>query len=106
MQLSERFEALDATRSPDLWRSIENRELAPAPSLGTGRRRAAAAVVALAVAAGAIALTARAFIGMAAREPGATAAVQPQINGVIWFRVRGADGPRYVYDVRPAGSGP
>ncbi|TMK47277.1 MAG: hypothetical protein E6G55_03780 [Actinobacteria bacterium] len=105
MKLSDRFEALDATRSPDLWRSIENRELGPAPSLGTGRRRAAAAVVALAVAAGAIALTARAFIGMAAREPGATASVQPKTNGVIWFRVGGGDGPSFVYEVRPDGSG-
>ena len=105
MKLSERFEALDATRSPDLWRSIENRELGPAPSMGTGHRRAAAAVVALAVAAGAIALTARAFIGMEAREPGATASVQPKANGVIWFRVGGGDGPSFVYEVRPDGSG-
>ena len=105
MKLSDRFEALDATRSPDLWRSIENRELGPAPSMGTGHRRAAAAVVALAVAAGAIALAARAFIGMEAREPGATASVQPKANGVIWFRVGGGDGPSFVYEVRPDGSG-
>jgi TolB protein len=105
MKLSDRFEALDATRSPDLWRSIENREPGPASPVGPGGRRAAAAVVALAVAAGAIALAARAFIGMEAREPGATASVQLKENGAIWFRVGGGDGPSFVYEVQPDGSG-
>lgn len=105
MKLSDRFEALDAIRSPDLWRSIENRQPGPAPPLWPGRRRAAAAVVALAVAAAAIALAAQAFIGMETREPGATATVQPKANGVIWFRVGGGDGPSFVYEVRPDGSG-
>jgi dipeptidyl aminopeptidase/acylaminoacyl peptidase len=105
MKLSDRFEALDATRSPDLWRSIENREPGPPPPVGPGGRRAAAAVLALAVAAGAIALAARAFMGMEAREPGATASLQPKANGVIWFRVGGGDGPSFVYEVRPDGSG-
>ncbi len=105
MKLSDRFQALEATRSPDLWRSIEHREPAPAPPAGPRGRRSAAAVVALVVAAGAIALAARAFIGMEAREPGATASVQPKANGVIWFRVGGGDGPSFVYEVRPDGSG-
>jgi TolB protein len=105
MNLSDRFETLNNTRSPDLWRSIENREPAPLPPGGAGGRRAAAAIVALVVAVGAIALVAQAFMGMEAREPGATASVQPKANGVIWFRVGGGDGPSFVYEVRPDGSG-
>jgi TolB protein len=105
MKLSDRFEALDATRSPDLWQSIEQREPRPSPPTMPGGRRTAAAVVALAVAAGAIALAARAFIGMEAREPGATATVTPKANGAIWFRVGGGDGPSFVYEVQPDGSG-
>ncbi len=105
MKLSDRFDALDATRSPDLWQNIELREPAPAPPVGPQGRRSAAAIVALVVAVGATALAARAFIGMEAREPGATASVQPKANGVIWFRVGGGDGPSFVYEVRPDGSG-
>ena len=105
MKLSDRFDALDATRSPDLWRSIELREPAPAPSAGPRGRRSAAAIVALVVATGAIAFAARAFIGMEPREPVATASVQPKANGVIWFRVGGGDGPSFVYEVQADGSG-
>jgi Tol biopolymer transport system component len=105
MKLSDRFDALEATRSPDLWRSIENREPGPLPPGGAGGRRAAAAIVALVVAVGAIALVAQAFMGMEAREPGATASVQPKANGVIWFRVGGGDGPSFVYEVRPDAPG-
>lgn len=104
MNLSDRFETLNNTRSPDLWRSIELREPAPAAPVGPRGRRSAAAVVALVVAVGAIALVAQAFIGMEAREPGATASVQPKANGVIWFRVGGGDGPSFVYEVQPDGS--
>lgn len=71
MKLSDRFDALDATRSPDLWQNIELREPAPAPPVGPQGRRSAAAIVALVVAVGATALAARAFIGMEARKPGA-----------------------------------
>jgi hypothetical protein len=105
MKLSDRFDALEATRSPDLWRNIENREPGSLPPGGAGGRRAAAAIVALVVAVGAIALVAQAFIGMEAREPGATASVQPKANGVIWFRVGGGDGPSFVYEVQPNGLG-
>jgi WD40 repeat protein len=104
MKLSERFDALEATRSPDLWRSIELREPGPPPPVGPRGRRSAAAIVALVVAAGAIALAAQAFMGMEAREPGATASVRPNANGVIWFRVGGGDGPSFVYEVQPDGS--
>jgi TolB protein len=102
MKLSDRFDALEAAPSPDLWRSIELRE--PAPPVGPRGRRSAAAIVALVVAVGAIALVARAFMGMEAREPGATASVQSKANGVIWFRVGGGDGPSFVYEVQPDGS--
>lgn len=105
MKLSDRFDALEATRSPDLWQSIELREPAPAPPVGPQGRRSAAAIVALVVAVGAIALVAQAFIGMEGREPGATASVQPKANGVIWFRVGGGDAPSFVYEVQPDGSG-
>ena len=105
MNLSDRFETLNNTRSPDLWRSIENREPGALPPGGAGGRRAAAAIVALVVAVGAIALVAQAFMGMESREPGATASVQPKANGVIWFRVGGGEGPSFVYEVRPDGSG-
>jgi Tol biopolymer transport system component len=105
MKLSDRFETLNNTLSPDLWRNIENREPGSLPPGGAGGRRVAAAIVALVVAVGAIALVAQAFIGMEAREPGATASVQPKANGVIWFRVGGGDGPSFVYEVQPNGSG-
>jgi hypothetical protein len=105
MKLSDRFETLNNTRSPDLWRSIELREPAPAAPVGPRGRRSAAAIVALVVAAGAIALVAQAFIGMEAREPGDTASVQQKANGVIWFRVGGGDGPSFVYEVKADGSG-
>jgi hypothetical protein len=105
MKLSDRFETLNDTRSPDLWRSIELREPSPAAAVGPRGRRSAAAIVALVVAAGAIALVAQAFIGMEAREPGDTASVQQKANGVIWFRVGGGDGPSFVYEVKADGSG-
>jgi dipeptidyl aminopeptidase/acylaminoacyl peptidase len=105
MKLSDRFGALEETRAPDLWPGIERREPRPAPPVAPRGRRAATAIVALVVAAGAIVLAARAFIGMEAREPGATASVQPKENGSIWFRVGGGDGPSFVYEVQPDGSG-
>ncbi len=105
MKLSDRFGTLEETRAPDLWPGIERREPRPAPPVAPRGRRAATAIVALVVAAGAIVLAARAFIGMEAREPGATASVQPKENGSIWFRVGGGDGPSFVYEVQPDGSG-
>jgi len=105
MKLSDRFGALEETRAPELWPGIERWEPRPAPPVAPRGRRAATAIVALVIAAGAIVLAARAFIGMEAREPGATASVQPKENGSIWFRVGGGDGPSFVYEVQPDGSG-
>jgi Tol biopolymer transport system component len=104
MKLSDRFDALDRTRSPDLWPGIEGREPRPVPP-APGSRRMVAATLALVLAAAGITLAARAFIGSESHEPGATATIEPKSNGAIWFRVGGGDGPSFIYEVQPDGTG-
>ena len=106
MKLTDRFETLGRTRSPDLWSDIERREPGPPmPQVPRGHRTLTAAV-ALAVATAAIGLTVRAFLGTGERGPVTTPApIVPKANGAIWFRVGDGDAPSFIYEINPDGTG-
>ena len=102
MKLSDRFDALDATRSPDLWRSIENREPRPSPPTMPGGRRAMAVTLALVIGASGIAVVVRAFHPSATQTP-----VSISSNGLIAYVETDdpGDGPWRIVTIEPDGSG-
>jgi dipeptidyl aminopeptidase/acylaminoacyl peptidase len=102
MKLSDRFDALDATRSPDLWRSIENREPRPSPPTMPVGRRATVATLALVIAASGIAVAIRAFQRSVVQMPASTAS-----NGLIAYVETDdpGDGPWRIVTIEPDGSG-
>jgi Tol biopolymer transport system component len=102
MKLSDRFDALEATRSPDLWRSIELREPRPSPPTMPGGRRAMAVTLALVIGALGIAVAVRAFHPSATQTP-----VSISSNGLIVY-VENDDpgnGPSRIVTIEPDGSG-
>jgi len=102
MKLSDRFEALDATRSPDLWQSIEHREPRPSPPTMPGGRRAIAVAFALVIAASGIAVAVRAFQRSATQTPVSTSS-----NGLIAYVETDdpGNGPWRIVTIEPDGSG-
>jgi WD40 repeat protein len=102
MKLSDRFETLNNTRSPDLWSSIENREPGPSPPTMPGGRRAIAVTMALVIGALGIAVAVRAFHPSATQTP-----VSISGNGLIaYVETDGpGNGPRSIVTIEPDGSG-
>jgi Tol biopolymer transport system component len=102
MKLSDRFDALDATRSPDLWSSIENREARPSPPTMPGGRRAIAVTLALVIGALGIAVAVRAFHPSATQTP-----VSISSNGLIAYVETddSGNGPSRIVTIEPDGSG-
>ncbi len=102
MKLSGRFDALDATRSPDLWSSIENREPRPSPPTMSGGRRAIAVTLALVIGALGIAVAVRAFHPSATQTP-----VSISSNGLIAYVETDdpGNGPWRIVTIEPDGSG-
>ena len=60
--------------------------------------------LALILAIGGFAVVLRAFRDNEARTP-TQDSTGPKANGVIWFRVGGGDGPSFIYESQPDGSG-
>jgi WD40-like Beta Propeller Repeat len=108
MKLSERFDALDRTRSPDLWPGIQHRQPRTAAPPAPGGRRIAAATLALLVAATAIGIVVRAFQHPSGQAVGILMApVSSFGNGLIAY-VQTDDsgrGPWDIVAVEPDGTG-
>lgn len=102
MKLSDRFDALDTTRSPDLWRSIENREPRPSPPTMPSGRRAMAVTLALVIGASGIAVAVRAFHPSATQTP-----VSISSNELIAYVETDdpGNGPSRIVTIEPDGSG-
>lgn len=96
-------------RSDHLARNGATLEGAPERS-GLGARppsratRVSTIGLALILAIGGFAVVLRAFRDDEARTP-TQDSIGPKANGVIWFRVGGGDGPSFIYEIQPDGSG-
>lgn len=107
MKLSDRFQSLEATRSPDLWRSIQHREPRPAPSLPPRGRRTMAAAMALVVAVAGLAFAVRAFRPSPEHAGSAAAPHSSLGNGLIGYAQTDdpGNGPWRIVTIEPDGSG-
>jgi Tol biopolymer transport system component len=103
IDLDRRMRELDRTPVPDLWPDIEART--PRAESADGRSRLAAAMAAVVVAVAGIGAAWWALLPDQTVAPSGPSPTLTTRNGEIWFFSGGGDGPSWVYEIQPDGTG-